>query len=425
MNTALENRRNGLLFETKFYKNGAECQNDLSKVHYHVISIDQNIPARESETVEARVGMSLVEKIESTCPSTKKIIYTAYGESHYKSSAEKFECYYWEKSLTGRDDVENNVYSVHGWANGLLNILSVEYLPYALAKSAKYLPSDIAKLLNLLSQILTSDVLRSNSLQPEAIRDILVCSNNLWEVTIHLAWAQSMALKYQLFGLPIVDQIKPESPTESPKERKQSIQDFWKRFRSTGWLEPWKPYIDAQDQLAKGQGIVHPDIDQKPERFSEMSTQSLQSNLQTQIEGLYFLLDALAFWTSNPFLYDLKVCENRGRPKGKTILSASLLRNRTDRANAEFLVREFPDSTEKNNAVYIPWRDPNGETIILNLSPFIQLERTSATEIDLSLVSYLGKDQHWYRRSLKDDRYSKWEPEQHELEVLKKVFSMD
>ena len=241
-----ENQR----YRWDFAHDAVEARRRLTEKRYHFVSIDQNLPERTGEQVLPETGKGLWELLAEQHRLSLRIVYTAYGEPHFAyGAATTGHAQYWQKSATGRDDEERHIFSSDGWANKINEILDREYLGSALFEAGRFLPLEMAELARRIASQTGSD--QNVGFQPLPGRELnyLKHTFDLWEATLHLAWAQGVALGQRAASRVVT------APAESAASREKGLERLFGELGERGWLGPWSPYIGkGNTKTGKGAG---------------------------------------------------------------------------------------------------------------------------------------------------------------------------
>ncbi|VFM94963.1 MAG: hypothetical protein BECKG1743D_GA0114223_100104 [Candidatus Kentron sp. G] len=409
-------------------EDATEAKEKVASNHYHFISIDQNIPERPGELVMSEIGQSLWERFAKTQRFSFRIVYTAYGETALGDDAVRTgKAEYWHKSMTGRTHRERAIYSADGWAERIGEILDREYIGHALRQAGEFLPPGMARIAGQIAESCRVGDKPDFEVPPEKeaiyLKDCLV----LWDLALHLAWVQAIALNqepYARTGMTVEN-------SENPAVREADLLRLLPEIAKKDWLGAWAKYIGPGDpETREGAGgrfleQASGPLRQLRDRLSNTFTfGSLQKEVQASCDSLLALLDALAFWADNPlFTHVRRQEEQEGWWLAETLRGGEQI----TREPIEFEVRVPAGMADiQENDVCIHWRGPEGEPLLVNLSPFVTVQIDESTRQPVLWLISHHRDGIWYRRSLGDGAIYPWEGiGEEEREVLEAAFGVE
>lgn len=406
-----------LIFEGQngfFYRlvsSSGEAREQILKGRYHFVSIDQNLPDKDGEAVSPDHGLILCESLVQQHVVACRVIYTAYGRPDYGNRAGRLgDTRYLEK---GGNSKKEDTYDSFQWAELIKFTLENEYIPFALDLTGKTLPLSLAERARR-----ATEAAQKNLHEP-----YLRLWIELWESTLHLAFAQTLALcakaGISLGRLPTGDSLV---------EQEQALSDVWPRLvrASANWLQPWIRYISTGykegGSVAAGmgflQGASEPFRKLRNDIAHSFSRDVWKTMAQEAREAILFLIDALAFWTEHPFLTQVQFHpSNRHRIIGQAIMGDQL----------PFPTREIDVPTVENlphqDHVCLPWQPQGQESCLLDLNPFVVFERDQQGRSHLLLLSHPARERgRWFYRSLTDGRIQFRTLSTEDQETVRKVF---
>lgn len=373
--------------------NAQDAWNQLALKRYHLVSIDQNIPRQKNGVVNAANGLGFCQQMVERQVLSQRIIFTGSGKMHYSNWAGRLDgTPYLEKSTTGIDSPETNIYSARGWAEFVQTTLEKEYLPYALRETGKGLPLAFAERAR---RTLAS---YENGLYEAYIRLWI----ELWESTLHLHSALALAL---CNSAGIVLNTLPE---DTPTSMQDIVREAWPKLDRANWMKPLLRYIgDGSKESGLGVGTHFLNFASDPLRrlrneLAHRFSQDLWRDKAEQNKDVFLvLIDAMAFWHEHPLLIGLRFHHStKSRVIGDAIAGDQFpFRARDIDAPG---INQLPSPNTESPSVI--WFKSEDDTRIVLLDPFIILsrERSSGRQI-VSLLSHPNKrNGAWMYRSLSD-----------------------
>jgi CheY-like chemotaxis protein len=386
-------------FSWKLVSNVGTAQARLAGERHHFISIDQNIPDNDGEIVSSENGLNLCARIVEQNIVAPRVIYTAFGKVEYSNWVGRVGgTRYLEK---GVDDTKKDTYTAQKWATFIKSELESNYIPFALDLAGKCLP------LSLAERARRTQVAYAAKTYETYMRLWL----ELWESALHLAFAQTLAL-YSHAKLPSGRPLN-YTPDGTPAGQEQFIKEVWSRLAPAGWMSPWARYISTGkkegESVGAGEGFLQgasiPLRKLRNDISHSFPGEQWEAWVSEYREAVLFLIDALAFWIENPLLTRLQF-----HPTDRQVVVGQALMGdqfpfptRTINIPTSELTR-IP-SGSADHACLLWSRRGEGESQVLDLDPFIILERDRQGRLHLLLLSHPAREQgQWLYRSLTDGR---------------------
>ncbi len=384
----------------------------LGARRYHFITLDQNLPGRLEGRVEPEVGVQLCRQVVDAHPCSPRVVFTGYGELHRANEVGRMEgTEYWEKSGTGKDDEDRLIYSAKGWAVAVRAYLQGRYLPFVLGQAGRFLPANLAD---------QAQDMEKRYAQAEEDGRFFGRTIDLWQSTLHLAWAQAQAIlaHAQLGG------VRMTKPTDTLVDLERALKEVWRAVAGAGWFGPWGAYVGkGSAETGEGAGKRFLDGASVPLRtlrnqHAHGFTREVWTGQWENLRGpLLFLLDAAVLWADHPLLTGLRpVPGGTDRWQGEVIRGGGPWPSRDLAARS----RSAPYPTH----VYTRWQDPDGNAELVDLWPFVALEPDPKINRKvLWVTSHCDQGGRWWRRSLHDGQVERWpERDREGLNALERHF---
>jgi CheY-like chemotaxis protein len=350
----------------------AEAREALTREFHHFVSIDQSIPDRTGEVVVADNGLLLCETIVRRYPLTGRAIYTAHGRSRYANIAGKLDGteYYEKKVATGQSDALD----VDEYFQQIERHLAADYIPWALERAARHLPLALgAPALELGNAWRESSVERPRQVSEALFR--------LWERSVWLAWAQTLAIAYraqQRNWLP-----EGANVTEEISNVFLTLRNLWPALGDP-WLSQWRPYLEAG--ASPGGELGRPLMDAWLQ-IRGIRNQATHAGLQPDSTTLSELripvlrmLGSLAFWAQAPLISAPRYSEvNRSE------ITALQLAGAPPWSSCSVDAAYTLPKDRRGEHVFVPWRGRTGR-FLLDLFPFVSLGRGLDGQLEPQLL---------------------------------------
>jgi CheY-like chemotaxis protein len=386
-----------------------DAKEKISKRHFHLISIDQNMPQQKDMQITKDHGISFHKECLDGLHATKLIVYTGYGTAEIGNDIGRQGTRYILKSISGKDTADDSTLSAEGWGRHVHDFLTKNYIPFALERGGKWLPMAMAER----SRRALDDL--ENGRHEGYVRRII----DLWDTTLHLSAALTAAL-CRAAGLRL--------NTPAPRtlaEIEALLKTNWPLLKQTGWAGPWPRFIGkgAENGSAVGR------------KFLDKASTPIR-NLRNQLAHTYsnegwlakaseidrhtpYLLDALAFWMETPLVID--PCfhpTQRNRITGRRLSGDS------------YPLPTWQDDMPSQSAidpsqVFVPWPTPEGSLRLLPLSPFLSTETDRATgRRNLLLLTNDAGPSRWNYRSLDSGKTEARTLSREDLAAVESVFKV-
>ncbi|MBI3246732.1 MAG: hypothetical protein HYZ50_09515 [Deltaproteobacteria bacterium] len=386
-------------FSCTLVDNANAARSLLTRNRYHFISLDQNVPDKEGEIVFSEASLTLCESLVEQNVVAPRVIYTAFGKVEYSNWAGRVGgTRYLEK---GVDDAKKETYTAQKWAALIKSDLDNNYIPFALDLAGKCLPFSLAE------RACRAQAAYAAKTYETYMRLWL----ELWESALHLAFAQTLAI-YSHSGISR-GRTSHYTPDGAPAGQEQFLEEVWPHLVRAGWLLPWVRYISTGNKeggsVRTGEGFLQgasvPLRKLRNEVSHSFSGEQWKAWVGEYREAVLFLIDALAFWIENPLMTGLQFHPTERQMVTGQAITGDQLPFPTRAIELPTLNKVPSDSNEH---VYLPWRreENNNQVIdVLDLDPFIMLERDRQGRLHLLLLSHPARERgQWLYRSLTDGR---------------------
>jgi ActR/RegA family two-component response regulator len=401
----------------KLMSNASAARSQLTRERHHFISIDQNIPEKDGEIVLSESGLNLCTSVVEQNIVAPRVIYTAFGKVEYSNWAGRIGgVRYLEK---GADDTKEDTYTAQKWAAFIKSELDNNYIPFALDLAGKCLPLSLAERARRAQAAYTAKIYET----------YMRLWLELWESALHLAFAQTLAL-YSHAKLPSGRPLN-YTPDGTPAGQEQFIKEVWSRLAPADWMSPWARYISTGKKeggsVGAGEGFLQgasiPLRKLRNDISHSFPGEQWEAWASEYREAVLFLIDALAFWIENPLLTRLQFHPtDRQVVVGQALMGDQLpFPTRTINVPTSELTRIPSGSTD--HACLLWWRRGESESQVLDLDPFITLERDRQGRSHLLLLSHPARERgQWFYRSLTDGRLQSRPLTDSALQTVRSVF---